>query len=312
MTQLLPFNLNDVAECEFFLMPEIYGAANAYRVGEHLISRIPFADWCLLEKARYIDDLADVYAKRTPPYYCVFAEPGFASEAEVSTSVRSERTAKVRLLILALRLCTDLAVPVVDPCDFVSYQRRGHDVTRLLSHRGRAGYGLRPRVDVGKLVPDWARTYEALNFLSSFRHRGRLALALELYFDSASSFITDEVSQLLLHAALEALFGSNVGRLAEVRWGDPDVSESIRERRTRRNRLAHGVGSDWSSDTAALRRVAGWALVECVRQELVWPGGRSSLDSGLIHALMNAEEFGFARLRVLPVDEEKVLYRGLE
>ncbi|MGC5171634.1 hypothetical protein ACLQ2Q_13395 [Microbacterium sp. DT81.1] len=308
MTHMLGFELNNVAECELFLMPEIYAEANAFRVSDVLVSRIPFSDWHLIEKSRYTDDLADVYAHRSPPYFCIFAEPSLSSQADVAASMRTMRIAKVRVLTLALRLTTDLAVPVVDPCDFVSYQRRGHDVARTVSRRGRAGYELRPRVDVGELVDDWARAYEALTFLSSFRRRGRLALALELYFESASDFITDDTSQLLLHAALEALCGSSVGRLAEVRWGDEGVSDSIRSRRIRRNRLAHGVRSDWSSDSVALRRVAGWALIESVRQELTTPSGDGSLDAGLIDALKDADEFGVARLRVLPVDEERLLY----
>ena len=55
----LPSNLTEAAECEVFMLPGLNCAGDGFIVGGRVVRRLEFAEWHLLEKSKFADDLQD-------------------------------------------------------------------------------------------------------------------------------------------------------------------------------------------------------------------------------------------------------------
>jgi hypothetical protein len=314
MHQLVSYSLATVRGCELFIMPEIYSATtHTFMIGDVLVSRLSFEDWLIIERSQFSDDLTDVYARKVPPFFCIFPDPGVGGVYDDHHDFIERRHGwKVQMLSTALSIAIEACVP--NPLNYVSYYRRGSTNQRRMSYFGHSAYWPTKRIEVDEeLIARWTLVYSTLQIFNNFRNCPRLGLAVALYFDSASSYASAEwTRELLLHAAIEALLGTFISRLSEVKWNDPAITTAIQKRKQRRNALAHGTASADAEYSATLRRMTSRLLVESLRQELVFPSreesSSKSLDANLIDALKSARAFGPERLKDLPVDSNELLY----
>ncbi|MBZ4488075.1 hypothetical protein LQ938_11640 [Microbacterium sp. cx-55] len=312
MTDLLALDLLRCDEFEIFLTPDITAEADRFYISDVMFTRIPFADWAILENSRYLDPLEGLWAERTPPHFIVFSDPAATQDSDSIRRRTRDREAQIRTLTLALRLLARLDPPAADPTDYIAYRRNGEVLTITTSLAGRAGYEWPPRLVADHVQWLWTKAYETLQFLYRYRRCEGLERALNLFYRAGGLGVRDSDREILLHAALEAVCGTSVPRLAEVRWNDPEVAEAARTRRARRNALAHGELIGSAASRGPLRRLTSWVIIESIHQVLKDPSGKGATGAALLDNLKTSDVFGAERLYEISVDRAELLFGGLK